>query len=60
MSLKLLETRCDPQVTALQSGHARVRHELRDRRVRANEAQIAQYLEGHWQEDFLFLLKQEQ
>src|SRR5215472_19370984 len=33
---------------------------LRDRRVRASEEQIARYLEGHWQEDLLFLLKQEQ
>jgi transposase len=33
---------------------------LRDARVRASEEQIARYLEGHWQEDLLFLLKQEQ
>ncbi len=33
---------------------------LRDPRVRASEEQIARYLEGHWQEDLLFLLKQEQ
>jgi transposase len=34
--------------------------ELRDRRVRASKEKIAQYLEGHWQEDLLFVLKQEQ
>src|SRR5215467_8992849 len=34
--------------------------ELRDRRVRASKAEIASYLEGHWQEDLLFVLKQEQ
>lgn len=34
--------------------------ELRDRRVRASQEKIAQYLEGHWQEDLLFVLKQEQ
>lgn len=34
--------------------------ELRDPRVRASEEQIAQYLEGNWQEDLLFVLKQEQ
>jgi transposase len=34
--------------------------ELRDPRVRASQAEIAQYLEGHWQEDLLFVLKQEQ
>jgi transposase len=33
---------------------------LRDWRVRASEEQIARYLEGNWQEDLLFLLKQEQ
>ena len=33
---------------------------LRDPRVRASQEQIARYLEGHWQEDLLFLLKQEQ
>jgi transposase len=33
---------------------------LRDCRVKANEEQIAQSLEGNWQEDLLFLLKQEQ
>ena len=33
---------------------------LRDYRVKANEQQIAQYLEGNWQEDLLFVLKQEQ
>ena len=34
--------------------------ELRDRRVRASKAEIASYLEGHWQEDLLFVMKQEQ
>ena len=34
--------------------------ELRDPHVKASEEQIAQYLEGHWQEDLLFVLKQEQ
>jgi len=34
--------------------------ELRDPRVKASKQQIARYLEGHWQEDLLFLLKQEQ
>lgn len=34
--------------------------ELRDRRVKASKEQIAGYLEGHWQEDLLFVLKQEQ
>ena len=34
--------------------------ELRDPRVKANEEQIARYLEGHWEDDLLFLLKQEQ
>ena len=33
---------------------------LRDPHVKASEEQIARYLEGHWQEDLLFLLKQEQ
>lgn len=33
--------------------------ELRDPRVRASEEQIAQYLEGNWQQDLLFVLKQE-
>ena len=33
---------------------------LRDPRVRASQEQIAQYLEGNWQDDLLFLLKQEQ
>ena len=33
---------------------------LRDYRVKANEQQIAQSLEGHWQPDLLFVLKQEQ
>jgi hypothetical protein len=32
---------------------------LRDCRVRASEEQIARYLDGNWQEDLLFLLKQE-
>jgi len=38
-------------------------HELakfRDVRVKASEEQIARSLEGHWQEDQLFVLKQEQ
>ena len=34
--------------------------ELRDVRVKANEEQIAQSLEGNWQQDLLFVLKQEQ
>ena len=34
--------------------------ELGDPRVRAREEQIARYLEGNWQEDLLFVLKQEQ
>src|SRR6202008_4171168 len=34
--------------------------QLRDRRVKASEEQIARYLEGNWQEDLLFVLKQEQ
>lgn len=33
---------------------------LRDCRVKANEEQIARSLEGNWQPDLLFLLKQEQ
>jgi transposase len=33
---------------------------LRDWRVKANEEQIAQSLEGNWQPDLLFLLQQEQ
>jgi len=33
---------------------------LRDPRVRASEEQIARCLEGNWQEDLLFVLKQEQ
>ena len=33
---------------------------FRDCRVKASEEQIARYLEGNWQEDLLFLLKQEQ
>jgi len=32
---------------------------FRDVRVKASEGQIAQYLEGHWQEDLLFVLQQE-
>jgi len=28
--------------------------------VKASEEQIARYLEGNWQEDLLFVLKQEQ
>src|SRR6266852_2667057 len=38
-------------------------HELaafRDRRVKASEEEIARSLEGNWQEDLLFVLKQEQ
>ncbi len=34
--------------------------ESRDPRVKASEEQIARSLEGHWQEDLLFVLKQEQ
>jgi transposase len=34
--------------------------ELRDPNVKASEEQIARYLEGNWQADLLFLLKQEQ
>ena len=33
---------------------------FRDYRVKASEEQIAQSLEGNWQEDLLFVLKQEQ
>ncbi len=33
---------------------------FRDPRVKASEEQIARSLEGHWQEDVLFVLKQEQ
>ncbi|HEX8798333.1 MAG TPA: IS110 family transposase, partial [Terriglobales bacterium] len=33
---------------------------FRDPRVKASEEQIARYLEGNWQEDLLFILKQEQ
>src|SRR6202049_2599453 len=33
---------------------------LRDPRVKAGEEQIARYLEGNWQPDLLFVLKQEQ
>jgi transposase len=33
---------------------------FRDCRVKASEGQIARYLEGNWQPDLLFLLKQEQ
>ena len=34
--------------------------EFRDPRVKASEEQIAQSLEGNWQEELLFVLKQEQ
>jgi transposase len=34
--------------------------QFRDPRVKASEEQIARYLEGNWQEDLLFVLKQEQ
>src|SRR5947207_14139164 len=34
--------------------------EFRDPRVKASEQQIAQSLEGNWQEDLLFVLQQEQ
>src|SRR5207302_10658680 len=34
--------------------------EFRDPRVRASKEQIAQSLEGNWQPDLLFVLKQEQ
>ena len=33
---------------------------FRDRRVKASEEEIARSLEGNWQEDLLFVLKQEQ
>jgi len=33
---------------------------LWDPRVKASEEQILRYLEGNWQEDLLFVLKQEQ
>jgi transposase len=33
--------------------------ELRDPRVKANQEQIARHLEGNWQQDLLFVLKQE-
>jgi len=44
-------------------GGERDPHELagfRDPRVKASEEEIAQSLEGHWQPDLLFVLKQEQ
>ena len=34
--------------------------QFRDPRVKASEEQIARYLEGNWQQDLLFVLKQEQ
>src|ERR1700745_515368 len=34
--------------------------ELRDPRVKGSEEQVERSLEGHWQEDLLFVLKQEQ
>src|ERR1700739_1861029 len=34
--------------------------EFRDPRVKASEEEIARSLEGHWQEDLLFVLQQEQ
>jgi transposase len=34
--------------------------ELRDRRIRASEEEIARSLEGNWQTDLLFVLQQEQ
>lgn len=34
--------------------------EFRDSRVRASEEEIARSLEGHWEEDLLFVLQQEQ
>jgi transposase len=34
--------------------------ELRDPRIKASKQRIAQYLEGHWQADLLFVLQQEQ
>jgi transposase len=34
--------------------------EFRNPRVRASEEEIARSLEGHWQEDLLFVLQQEQ
>lgn len=34
--------------------------QLRDGRIKASEEEIARSLEGNWQEDLLFLLKQEQ
>ena len=34
--------------------------ELRDRRVKATKEQIARSLEGNWQDDLLFILRQEQ
>jgi transposase len=34
--------------------------EFRDARVKASKEEIARSLEGHWQEDLLFVLKQEQ
>src|SRR5271157_1201597 len=36
------------------------RNSSSDPRVKASEEQIARYLEGNWQEDLLFVLKQEQ
>jgi transposase len=49
-------------ITAILTGE-RDPHKLaafRDCRVKASEEQIAQSLEGNWQDDLLFLLKQEQ
>jgi len=49
-------------ITAILAGE-RDPHELaafRDCRVKASEEEIAHSLEGNWQEDLLFVLKQEQ
>src|SRR6266478_3684484 len=49
-------------ITAILAGERNPRKlaELRDPRVQASQDEIARYLEGNWQEDLLFVLKQEQ
>jgi transposase len=46
----ILEGERDPQKLA----------EFRDARVKASKEEVARSLEGHWQEDLLFVLRQEQ
>src|SRR5207244_3558098 len=53
--------RPSPEIRVMRT-HWRQAHKLaqfRDPRVKASEEQIAQSLEGNWQEDLLFVLKQE-